>query len=243
MTGQDGHAVTGRAVPPPGPTPPVRVVRALLVDDHVLVREGTLQLLDQEPDIVVVGQAGTAEEALGLLERTSPDVALVDINIPGTSGLDLARIAAERFPKVRILVVSAYDDYAYVTEAIEVGVGGYLLKTATAKELLDAVRAVAAGVFVLDRAVSDRLSRRWRAGPPGTGALTPREADVLGLLAKGLANKQIAAELFLGLRTVESYVSNIFVKLGVASRTEAVLYALDHNLVEGGDHGGPTRSR
>lgn len=235
-----GNGAPGATSLPHGMAAPVRV---LLVDDHALVREGTLQLLDQEPDIEVVGQSGTAEEALGLIEQVGPDLALVDINLPGASGLDLAREAAGRFPAVRILVVSAYDDYAYVTEAIDIGVGGYLLKTASAKELLDAVRAVATGVFVLDQAVSGRLSRRWRAGPPGRTALTPRETDVLGLLAKGWPNKQIATELCLGLRTVESHVSNIFVKLGVASRTEAVLVALDHHLVAGGDHGGPTRSR
>lgn len=157
------------------------------------------------------------------------------MNLPGASGLELARTAAARYPEVKVLVVSAYDDYAYVTEALEVGVGGYLLKTASAKELVDAVRAVADGVFVLDKAVSGRLARRWRTGPagsPGGGALTPRELDVLRLLARGLSNKHMAAELDLGVRTVEGHVSNVLAKLGVASRTEAVLYALSHRLVE-----------
>ncbi|MCL4421557.1 MAG: response regulator transcription factor [Actinobacteria bacterium] len=234
-----GTAASG-AVSPPGSAAPVRVV---LVDDHALVREGTLQLLDQEPYIEVVGQTGSAEEGLVLIERLLPDVALVDINLPGRSGLDLARVTAARCPQVRVLVVSAYDDYAYVTEALEIGVNGYLLKTATAKELLDAVRAVADGVFVLDRAVSGYLSRRWRGGPPAPGALTPREADVLALLAKGLSNKHIATELSLGLRTVEGHVSSILAKLGVSSRTEAVLYAISHHIATGEDHGGSARSR
>ena len=231
-------AATGQVLLPPEDAPAVRVV---LVDDHALVREGTRQLLDQEPDIEVVGQAGTGEEGLRLLERTRPDVALVDISLPGMGGLELARATTVHCPEVRVLIVSAYDDYAYVTEALEIGVGGYLLKTASARELLDAVRAVADGVFVLDRAVSGRLSKRRRAEPAGAGALTPRELEVLGLLAKGLANKHIATELRLGLRTVEGHVSNIFAKLGVTSRTEAVLYALSHRLVAGEDHGSPTR--
>ena len=217
---------------PPGHGPPVRVV---LIDDHALVREGTLQLLEQDPGVEVVGQAGSGEEGLSLVEATRPDVVLVDINLPGMSGLDFARAIAGD-TEVRTLIVSAYDDYAYVTEALDVRVGGYLLKTASGKELLDAVRAVAGGVFVLDRAVSSRLSRR--PPPPGGAALTPREADVLGLLAKGLANKHIAIELGLGLRTVESHVSNILTKLGVTSRTEAALYALSHHLVAGDGHAG-----
>jgi len=220
------------------------VVRVVAVDDHALVREGTLQLLDHEPDIEVVGQAGTAEEGLSVLGRTRPDVALVDVNLPDASGLDLARTAAARYPEVRILLVSAYDDYAYVTEALEIGVAGYLLKTASARELLDAVRAVADGVFVLDKALSGRLVQRWRDGPAGlqgARALTPRETDVLSLLARGLSNKQMATELGVGLRTVESHVSAVLAKLGATSRTEAVLAALAQHLVDPNSHGPRSR--
>ena len=222
------------------------LVRVAIVDDHVLVREGTAQLLGREPGIDVVGQAGTGEEGLELLERLRPDVALVDVNLPGMSGLGLAREVTARRLDVRVLVVSAYDDYAYVAEALEVGVSGYLMKTASARELVDAVWAVADGIFVLDQAVSSRLARRWRAGPavrPGTGALTPREADVLALLARGRSNKQIAAELCLGLRTVEGHVSGVLAKLGVASRTEAVAYSLRHHLVTSEDRDEPARRR
>ena len=154
-----------------------------------------------------------------------------DVNLPGMSGLELARRASTRYPKVRVIVVSAYDDYAYVTEALEIGVSGYLLKTASGSELVDAVRAVADGVFVLDRALLGRLARRWRSAPGGPDALTAREADVLRLLAQGLSNKHIATELGLGLRTVEGHVSSVLTKFGVGSRTEAVLYALDHHLM------------
>ena len=211
---------------------PTRPIRVVLVDDHALVAEGTRQLLDAEADLEVVGEARTGEDGLVLLERLRPDVALVDVNLPGISGLELARQAASSSPEVVILMVSAYDDYAYVSQALELGVAGYLLKTATATELVDAVRAVAHGVFVLDKAVSLRLTRRGRQGESGPTALTQREGEVLTLLSRGRSNKQVAAELGLGLRTVEGYVSSILAKLGVASRTEAVLHALSHGLVE-----------
>lgn len=178
----------------------------------------------------VAGQAGSAEEAVLLFDRLAPDVAVVDVNLPGMSGLDLAREARRRFPEVAILVVSAYDDAAYVGEALEIGVSGYLLKAASTAEFVDAVRAVADGVFVLDRSLSERLRRHhWR--PSSAEVLTPREADVLRLLALGRSNKQIASELDLGVRTVETHVSSVLAKLGVASRTEAVAYALRHSLV------------
>lgn len=210
----------------------LEAVRVLVVDDHVLVADGTRQLLDAEEDLEVVGQAGTVADALEIIERLSPAVAIVDLNLPDGSGLDLARAVVGDGRKTAVLIVTAYDDYAYVAEALDVGVAGYLLKTASARELVDAVRAAANGVFVLDRAVSGRLARRLRSAPSGTGRLTGRESDVLRLLAQGLANKVIAGELGLGVRTVEGHVSSLLSKLGVGSRTEAVLYALSHHLVE-----------
>lgn len=208
---------------------PRRLVRILIVEDHVLVREGTAQLLETAPDLRVVGVCGTAEEGAGLVERLAPDVVLVDVNLPGASGLALARDLSRRHLPTSVLVVSAYDDHAYVAEALEIGVGGYLLKTASGNELIEAVRLVASGVFVLDGGVSSRLVRRRQGGQAGRaepGALTPRESEVLALVTEGRSNKQIAAELSLGLRTVESHVSNLLAKLGASSRTEAVAYAL-----------------
>ena len=224
-------------------TPPdraaLRPIRILIVDDHALVREGTRQLLQQEPGIEVVGTAGSAEEALPMLRDLEPDVALVDINLPAMSGLELARDIVSSRPDVRVLILSAYDEYAYIAEALEIGVGGYLLKTASAKELVDAVRAVSDGVLVLDRQVSKRLVRHRQSGPETIGTLTPRETDVLVLLAQGKSNKQIAAQLELGIRTVEGYVSNVLNKLGVTSRTEAVAHALSHRLVNPPRHDYP----
>jgi two-component system, NarL family, response regulator LiaR len=223
LTPQKGASAEGKGRPAP--------IRLVIVDDHSLVREGTAQLLKQSADFDVVGQAGSGEDGLAVLEQLQPDVALIDVHLPQMSGLELARAAASSCPSVKVLILSAYDDYAYVSEALEIGVGGYLLKTATTKELVDAVRAVADGILVLDRRVADRLTRRGRsASPPGSG-LTPREADILPLLARGRSNKQIATELRLGLRTVEGHVSSVLAKLGVASRAEAVAYALSHRLV------------
>lgn len=209
----------------------------VIVDDHVLVREGTVQLLGQVEGIDVVGQAGTGDEGLALIARVRPDVALVDVNLPGMSGLELARAVATTEPGVRVLILSAYDDYAYVTEALDIGVAGYLLKHASARELVDAVRTVASGLSVLDREISLRLARRSRAGPPPPGHLTPREFDVLALLARGRSNKQIALAIGLGTRTVESHVSAVLSKLGASSRTEAAAYALNHHLVDPEGHG------
>ncbi len=219
-----------------GPREAAAVIRVMVVDDHALVREGTAQILSAEADLEVVGQTGNAEEGFALFEQVQPDVLLVDVNLPGASGLEFARQALRLDPTVRIIVVSAYDDYAYVTEALEIGVSGYLLKTASGNELVDAVRAAADGVFVLDRALSARLTRRWRSGPSELGALTARETDVLHLLSQGLSNKHIATQLGLRVRTVEGHVSSVLAKLGVDSRTGAALYALDHHLFSGENH-------
>ncbi len=209
-------------------SPPIRVV---IVDDHALGREGTRELLDDDEGLSVVGTAGSGEEALEAIEDLRPDVALVDVNLPAMNGLDVARSVIASGSVTRILILSAYDDYAYVAEALEAGVSGYLLKTATGKELVDAVRAVHDGVFVLDRQVSRRLVRRHESTPTAVSGLTPRETTVLELLVQGRSNKQIAAEMSLGIRTVEGYVSNVLMKLGVSSRTEAVTHALRHRLV------------
>ena len=207
-------------------------IRVLLVDDHALLRDGTAQLFERFEDIEVVGQASTGEQGLALMSQLKVDVALVDVSLPGISGLEVAKLAAVKNPKVRILIVSAYDDYAYVAEALEVGVAGYLLKTASGRELVDAVRTVADGSFVLGGSISLRLAKR-RGGDPvaPSSVLTPREADVLGQIARGSTNKSIANQLGLSLRTVEGYVSNVLTKLGVSSRTEAALYAIANHLL------------
>jgi DNA-binding NarL/FixJ family response regulator len=216
--GGAGRPVTGG--------PPVTIV---IVEDHALVREGTAELLQRDPGLRVLGQAGSAEEALELLRDLRPDIALVDVELPGMNGIALAQTVADQGLPTRVLILSAYDDYAYVIGALEAGVAGYLLKTSSAQELAAAVRTAAGGALVLDEVLSRRLTRRWRSGPGTTApALTTRESEVLRLIAQGLPNKQIASQLGLGLRTVESHVSSLLGKLGVSSRTEAALYAVSH---------------
>ncbi len=208
-----------------------RPLRIIVVEDHALVREGTAELLERDPALTVVGQAASGEEGLELIRSLRPDVALVDVQLPGMNGIALARAVAAEAAETRVLVLSAYDDYAYVIGALEAGVAGYLLKTSSARELGDAVRTAAGGALVLDEGISRRLTRRWRADPGTTSpALTARETEVLRLIARGLPNKQIASQLGLGLRTVESHVSSVLGKLGLSSRTEAALYAVSHHV-------------
>jgi DNA-binding NarL/FixJ family response regulator len=208
------------------------LIRVLIVDDHALVREGTVQLLERELDMRVVGQASTGVQAILLVDRLSIDVVLLDVNLPDTSGLEVAKLIVSKHPEIRVLIVSAYDDYAYVAEALDLGVAGYLLKTATGRELVDAVRTVAGGDFVLSGSISLRLAHhRQTDHQTNEEKLTPRELDVLRLLGKGLTNKGIANRLGLTLRTVEGYVSNVLAKLGASSRTEAALYAVSRHLI------------
>jgi DNA-binding NarL/FixJ family response regulator len=202
----------------------------VLVEDHRIVREGTRELLEHDPSIRVVGEATTGEEAIQLALDLKPAVMLVDVQLSGMNGIDLIRTLAGIAPQVRCVILSAYDDYVYITEAFEAGACGYLLKTISATELIGAVRAAAAGATVTDERTSRRLMERWRSKGPLVERLTARETDVLRLLVKGSSNKEIAHALDVGLRTVEGYVSNVIAKCGVRSRTEAVLFALSHNL-------------
>lgn len=212
----------------------------LVVEDHQLVREGTAELLERDSGLTVLAQAASAEHALELIGPLSPDVALVDVELPGMNGIALAREIAVRSTRTKVIVLSAYDDYAYVIGALEAGVTGYLLKTASARELADAIRTAAGGALVLDESISRRLTRRWRSGLDSAPAvLTARESEVLALIAQGMSNKQIAGALALGLRTVESHVSSVLGKLGLASRTEAALYAVSHRLSQPGSRGKP----
>lgn len=217
------------AVADASPVQPEGLVRIVVVDDHTMVREGTVDILERDPSLSVVGQAATGEEAVEMICRLRPDIALVDIELPGINGIEVVRTVGQRGVQVGFVIVSAYDDYAYVFEALRAGVSGYLLKTATGRDLVNAVRAAAGGTVVLGEGIAHKFTRPAASdddGPPLD--LTPRETDVLSLLSGGLSNKSIAAELGLGLRTVETHVSNVLSKLGLTSRTEAALYAVRH---------------
>jgi DNA-binding NarL/FixJ family response regulator len=210
--------------------------RVMLVDDHVLVREGTRQLLEAEGDLQVVAEAGDGEEAVQLAAEHSPDVVLMDIALPKLSGLEATKQIKSLKPSTAILVLTAYDDEQHIFAFLEAGAAGYLLKDVSAADLVQAIRAVRAGESMLHpvvaRKVIDYFVRRGVGrGPDGEqnrsiDQLSEREVDVLKLAAKGMTNRAIASELTISSRTVQAHLSNVFSKLGVGSRTEAVLYAL-----------------
>lgn len=205
------------------------VISVLVVDDHALHRDGTRRILEHYPDFEVVGDAESGEAALALVAELHPAVVLLDIRLPGMNGIETARRIHDRHPDVRVLMVTAYDDEEYVRGALEAGAAGYLSKTAPGRELVEAIRGVAAGGSVMQRELLNVLL----TGHPGTaGTLTGRELAVLQLLADGMHNKQIATRLGISARTVERHCDNIYGKLGVSSRTEAVVRAISTNLVE-----------
>jgi DNA-binding NarL/FixJ family response regulator len=221
-----------------GEVGPIRIV---LGEDHALVREGTQRILEQQADLTVVGEAGDGRTVLELIERLRPDVALLDIRMPGLTGIEVVRLSRERSPTTRVLVLTAYDDDEYILGLMEAGAAGYLLKTVRSSELVDAVRAVHQGETVLHPAIAAKVARLWgrrsEANRAAPGQLSPRERDVLVLAAKGLRNREIADRLFISVRTVEGHLNSILDKLGVATRVEAVLYAVVHGWVVLGEGG------
>lgn len=207
-------------------------ISVVLVDDHGIIREGTRHLLEQDPRVRVAGETGDRDEAIRLGVELRPDVMLVDIQLDGANGIDVVREVTARSPETRCLMLTAYDDSVYVSEAFAAGASGYLLKSAGTATLIAAVHAVASGAAVIDDRVSRRMqSRGMRGAAPPVERLTPREDEVLRLLARGHSNKEIAREMGLGVRTVEGHVSNVLAKCAVHTRTEAILYAVTHQLV------------
>ncbi len=207
-------------------------IRMVIADDHQLVREGTRRILEREPDIEVVGEAATADGALELTRTLHPDVALLDMRLPDRSGVDVVRQLREEGNPAKVVLLSAFDDEEYVIEALSAGAAGYLVKTMPSDELAGWVRRAADGDPALDPKLAIRIARyvgrvSTRVEEP---AVSSREIAVLRLLARGLPNKQIARQLGISPRTVEGHLSHIFNKVGVGSRTEALLWALDHGI-------------
>ncbi len=206
-------------------------IRVLLADDHALVREGTRELLEREDDIVVVAEAADGEEAVQLAASHRPDVVVMDVAMPELSGIEATKRIKAEYPTVAVLVLSAYDDDQYVFALLEAGAAGYVLKDVHASELVKAVRAVHAGESVLHptvaRKVLDRFAQRAdKTRQRAPDELTARELEVLKVAAKGMTNQQIARELVISVRTVQVHLSNVFSKMRVGSRTEAVVYGL-----------------
>ncbi len=208
------------------------VIKVLVAEDHVITRQGICRLLEDDSNLTVIGEAGDGEEAVQMVTEMHPDVVIMDIAMPKLNGIEATRQIKLIRPVTAVLILSAYDDDEYVFGLVEAGAAGYLLKTASGDELSRAIRAVHKGEPVLDPIIARKVLNRLRfpdkvprAGRPSEH-LTNREIDIIKLAARGMTNKDIADKLHLSKRTVEGHLRSIFNKLGVGSRTEAVLYGL-----------------
>jgi DNA-binding NarL/FixJ family response regulator len=223
-------------------------VRIVVADDHQVVRSGFAALLDSQSDFSVVGTASDGAEAVRLGRELRPDVVLMDVRMPGTDGIEATRQLAGEADPPRIIILTTFDLDEYVYDALRAGASGFLLKDVTAERLFDAVRVVAAGEALLAPAVTRRLISEFarlqpqtsgQAGPPAAGLdeLTPRETEVLRLIAEGLSNPEIAARLVVTEETVKTHVSRVLHKLGLRHRTQAVVLAYESGLVIPGSRG------
>jgi len=200
-------------------------IRILLADDHHIVRAGIRQLLESAKDIQVIAEAGDGEEAQALIQKHKPDVAVLDIQMPKASGIEVTRWVRSHLPGVGVLILTAYDDEPYVMAVLQAGANGYVLKTAKTEELIQAVRDVHEGKSALDPSITQKLMSNLfkRSEKTPIESLTDRELDVLRLAAKGFTNKAIGVQLNISDRTVQGHLAHIFAKLQATSRTEAVM--------------------
>ena len=211
--------------------------RILLVDDHEVVRLGLKALLERHPQFDIIGEASSAREALEQVANHHPDVVVMDIRLPGTSGIEACEEITTRFPETRVLMLTSYAEDEMLFSAIRAGASGYVLKQIGGEELVRALEAVARGEALLDPAVTQRVFQEVRRAVKEEEAsafihLSQQEKHVLLLVSEGKTNREIAKSLFLGEGTVRNYVSSILSKLGVSNRAEAAAYAVEHNLRE-----------
>jgi DNA-binding NarL/FixJ family response regulator len=215
-----------------------RLVKVFLLDDHEIVRRGVRELLEAESDIVVVGEAGTAESALARIPALRPDVAVLDVRLPDGDGVSVCRELRSRLPEVACLMLTSFGDDEALFDAIMAGAAGYVLKQIRGTDLVGAVRTVASGASLLDPEAASRVMRRMRdqatRSDPLAG-LTGQERRILELIGEGLTNRQIGERMYLAEKTVKNYVSALFVKLGMERRTQAAAYAAR---LHGGDEPG-----
>ncbi|MFD1426409.1 DNA-binding NarL/FixJ family response regulator [Kroppenstedtia sanguinis] len=211
-------------------------INVLLVDDHAVLRDGLSNIISLEEDMEVVGQASSGAESLTMIEELQPDVVLMDINMPGMSGVEAIRRIRAKDQKVAVLVLTMFDRDEYLYESIRAGATGYLLKDAPSSDVIDAIRSAFRGESTLHPVMARKLLDNISGGKKtdrgsNEDSLTPRELDVLNLMVKGLSNKEIAEQLFISDKTVKIHVSNILKKLRVKSRSQAIIYAIQHELV------------
>jgi DNA-binding NarL/FixJ family response regulator len=207
-------------------------IRVLVADDHTVVRQGIRHVLEEEPDFAVVAEAATGAEAVAAAQRHRPDVVVLDISMPGESGLAVAARVRELLPGTRVLILSMHDNTEYVLESVRSGADGYLLKDSAATELRSAVRAVHRGESWFSPAIASRLSAALRGGAPGAlDQLTAREREVLVGVARGYTNKEIAAELGISHRTVETHRESLMRKLGIRTVAGLTKLALEQGLI------------
>ena len=203
-------------------------IRVFLLDDHEIVRRGVRDLLEAEDDIEVVGEAGTAEEAIGRIAAVGTEVAVLDVRLPDGNGVEVCREIRSRHPEIQCLMLTSFSDDEALFDAITAGAAGYVLKQIRGSDLVDSVRRVSEGQSLLDPVVTSRVLERIRRGAEEDerlGRLTEQERRILELLAEGLTNRQIAERLYLAEKTVKNYVSNLLTKLGMERRTEAAVFA------------------
>ena len=202
-------------------------VRVFLVDDHEIVRRGLRELLESEGDLTVVGEAGTAEEALARIPVAAPQVAVLDVRLPDGDGVEVCREVRSRHPEIQCLMLTSYADDEALFSAIMAGASGYVLKQVKGADLVDGIRRVARGESLLDPSVTRRVLERLRTKPEDDelAGLTDQERKILDLIAEGLTNRQIGERMFLAEKTIKNYVSNLLAKLGMSRRSEAAAYA------------------
>ena len=210
---------------------PARQLRIVLADDHATIRQGLKLLIDAQPDMQVVGEAGDGRAAIDRVEQLRPDVIVMDISMPGMNGLNATRTLKDLHPESRVVALTRYSDDAYLQELLRAGVAGYVLKQSASIELLQAIRAAAVGGQYLDSTVTSRVTDRFlardgRKARQPRPAATERETEVLRLIARGYSNKEIAAELDLSVKTVEVHKANGMRKLGLRGRVDIVRFAI-----------------
>jgi two-component system response regulator DevR len=220
-------------------SPPARTLRLLVVDDHEVVRQGLVALLDRRPGFQVVAEAGTVEEAIAQARLHQPDIVVMDVRLPDGSGVEACREIRAELPETRVIMLTSFPDDEAVLSAIVAGASGYLLKQIRARDLVAALEAVGRGESLLDPAVTERVLervRRMASGQAGDelSVLTPQEQKILMLVAEGKTNKQIAADVFLSDKTVKNYVSSILSKLNLERRAQAAAFVANRRSDRGG---------